>query len=581
MTELRPRFPSILHALLAQAERGSDGSVVTLIQEPGKKVPLRYDALVESAARSAAALAEYGVGHGDRVVLCLPTGPQFMTAFFGAQLLGAMPTAIAVPIRFGGAAGFEGQLKDLVEYLRPAAIVTTTAVIEAFPNLADTNLVDGDVLYARAGASDAPMHPLRLPDTDDLALIQCTSGSTGTPKGVMISHANLAANCEQFVGALGWTQADTTVSWAPLYHDMGLITGLLCPVYSGGSTVLMPPTRFLRAPGEWLRYISEYRGAFAAAPNFAYGYVTARVRDEELEDVDLSSWRVALCGAEPIQPGTAQRFTERFARWGLPPHAFTPAYGMAEASLAITTTRQDGPLVFDSIDRQTAVADALVVDADPQSADAMQIVDCGEPVVGAEVRIVDGEGRELAENRIGHVQFRSPSRTVGYFNLPEATAAAIDAPDWWKTGDVGYLRDGGLRITGRAKDLVIIRGANYLPSDFEQAAETVPGVRLGAVIAVGYRDDQSESEELHLIVETELDSEQHDALRQSIAAAVSSRTGVRAAGIHLVPKRSIPKTTSGKLQRSKARELFVEGWSPTGPDARTRRPPGGQQPQFS
>ncbi|MFE5597716.1 fatty acyl-AMP ligase [Streptomyces coelicoflavus] len=563
MTGLRPRFPSILHALVEQAERGSGGSHVTLISEPGNEVTLRYDALVESAARCAAALAEYGVGHGDRVVFCLQTGPQFITAFFGTQFLGAMPTAISLPVSFGGAAGFEGQLKDLVGYLRPAAVITTKAVIDALPHLVDTRLVDADELYTRSMASDAPTHPVRLPAGDDLSVIQCTSGSTGRPKGVMISHANLAANCAQFVDAVGWTSEDTTVGWAPLYHDMGLITGLLCPVYSGGSTVLMPPTRFLRAPAEWLRHMSDYQGAFSAAPNFAYGYVAARARDEDLEGVDLSSWRVALCGAEPIQPDTVRRFVDRFVRWGLPANAFTPAYGMAEASLVITSNRPEGPLVYDSIDRQAAVADATAVDIDPENPDALRIVDCGEPVTGTEVRIVDDEGRPLEDDRIGHVQFRGPSRTVGYFGLPEETAAAIDAPAWWKTGDIGYLRDGGLRITGRAKDLVIIRGANYFPSDFEQAAETVPGVRLGAVIAVGHRDDLSDSEELHLIVETELESAEHDALRGSVLAAVSSRTGVRPAAIHLVPKRSIPKTTSGKLQRSKARALFVEGWVPS------------------
>ncbi|WP_052413619.1 fatty acyl-AMP ligase [Streptomyces glaucescens] len=543
--------------MLAEAERGSDGSAVTLIPEPGREETLRYDALVENAARCAAALAERGVGRGDRVVLCLPTGSRFITAFFGTQLAGAMPTAIAVPLRFGGAAGFEGQLKDLVGYLRPAAVVTTSAVIQALDGLFDTPLIDGEELYARATASDAPQHPIRRPDGDDLALIQCTSGSTGKPKGVMISHAHLAANCEQIVDVLGWTRADTTVSWAPLYHDMGLITGLLCPVHVGGDAVLMSPSRFLRAPVEWLQYISHYRGAFGAAPNFAYGYLTSRVRDEDMEGVDLSSWRGALCGAEPIQPVTVQRFVERFRRWGLPESAFVPGYGMAEATLAITSTRPDAPFRYDSIDRQSAVGGGRAVDVDPDSTEALHIVDCGKPVAGTEVRIVDDEGRPLGENGIGHVQFRGPSRTSGYFDLPEETAACVDAPDWWRTGDIGYLRDGALRITSRAKDLVIIRGANYFPQDFEQAAETVPGVRLGAVIAVGHRAEDADSEELHLIVETELDAEHHDALRQAVRSAVSSRTGVAPAEIHLVPKRSIPKTTSGKLQRAKARELFV------------------------
>lgn len=562
MTTLRPRFPSILHALLAQAERGSDGSAVTLIQELGNAETLPAETLVTFAARCAATLAENGVGRGDRVLLCLPTGPQFVTAFFGTQLLGAVPTAIAVPIRLGGAAGVEDQLHDLVEYLRPAAIIATTAVIEALPEIVGARLIDGDALYARATAGDAPAHPLNRPDSNDLALIQCTSGSTGRPKGVMISHANLAANCEQFVGALGWTHADTSVNWVPLYHDMGLITGLLCPVYCGGNAVLMPTTRFLRAPVEWLRHLTDYRGAFAAAPNFAYGYVAAKARDEQLDGIDLSSWRAAICGAEPIHPGTVQRFLDRFARWGLPANALLPAYGMAEASLAITSTRPQARLRFDSIDRHTAVASARAIDVGPHSPDALHIVDCGEPVAGTQIRVVDEQGQPLGDSQIGHVQFRGPSRTVGYFDLPEETAASIDAPDWWKTGDIGYVRDGGLRITGRAKDLIIIRGANYFPSDFEQAAETVPGVRLGAVIAVGHRPENGETEELHLIVETELDSEQHEPLRLAVLGAVSTRTGVTASGVHLVPKRSIPKTTSGKLQRSKARELFVTMSSP-------------------
>ncbi|TYC66468.1 acyl-phosphate glycerol 3-phosphate acyltransferase, partial [Streptomyces sp. CB01881] len=324
MTRLHPRHPTILHALLAGAEKGHHAPTVTLAQDTRHQETLRHDTLLDAAARCAAALAEHGIRPGDRVVLCLPTAGPFTTAFFAAQLLGATPTAIAVPVRFGGAAGFEGQLKDLLGYLRPAALITTPAVITALPHLADTRLIDADTLHTRALDPGAPAHPLHLPDSDTLALIQCTSGSTGTPKGVMISHANLAANCEQFTTALNWTPQDTTVSWAPLYHDMGLITGLMCPVYAGADTVLIPPTRFLRAPAEWLHHISTHRGTIAAAPNFAYGYLTTRVRDDELDGIDLSSWRVALCGAEPVKPATVHPFVERFTRWGLPPHAFTP-----------------------------------------------------------------------------------------------------------------------------------------------------------------------------------------------------------------------------------------------------------------
>jgi acyl-CoA synthetase (AMP-forming)/AMP-acid ligase II len=548
MTALHPRFPSILHALLAQAERGPDGSGVTLIPHPGSEVTLRADALVATAARYAAALAEHGVGPGDRVVLCLPTGPAFVAAFFGSQLLGAVPTAVALPMRLGGKNGTEDHIRDLVAYLKPAAIVTTNRLSELG--------LDGDALYARAATADAPAHPLRLPAVDDLAFIQCTSGSTGRPKGVMISHANLAANLEQMAGKVAWGRSDTTVSWAPLYHDMGLITGLLTPVYTGGHAVLMPTARFLRAPGEWLKNINTYRGTIGGGPNFAYGYVTARVKDEELDGVDLSSWRIAICGAEPIQPKTVRGFLDRFARWGLDPGAFTAAYGMAEAGLAITSPPVGVAYSYDSIDRQAAVLDGKAIDIDERSTDALLVTDCGVPLLGSEVRIVDDNGLPLADDRIGHVQFRGPSRTVGYFDLPDETAACVDEPDWWKTGDIGYLRDGSLRITSRAKDLIIIRGANYFPSDFEQAAETVPGVRLGAVVAVGHRPDDADSEELHLFVEAALTDAEQEPLRQAVRGAVSTRTGVVPAGIHLVPKFSIPKTTSGKLQRAKALEVF-------------------------
>jgi fatty-acyl-CoA synthase len=558
MSVVLPRYPTILHALAAQAERGSDGSAITLLPEPGRTEPRRYDAVLQNAARCAAALAEHGVGPGDRVLLCLPTSWTFVTALYGCQLLRAAPTAIAVPTSFGRAAGFDGQLKELLAYLRPAAIITRAGMIEASGDLAGAVVIDGDTLEARTTSADAPLHPIRMPAEDDLAFIQCTSGSTGRPKGVMISHANLAANLAQNVAATGWSTEDTAVSWLPLYHDMGLISGIMYPVYTGSNSVLMPPTQFLRSPGEWLRNMSAFRGTVAAAPNFAYGYAADRVRDSALEGVDLSSWRMAYCGAEPIHSGTLRRFLDRFQGWGLRRNVFMPCYGMAEATLTISMAQPDEPITVDTIDRTAAVTHGRAVDVDPDGATALEVVACGAPVAGAEVRIVDRDGNPLGSDRIGDIQFRSPSRTVGYFDLPEDTAAAIAEPDWWKTGDVGYLRDGRLRITGRANDLIIIRGANYFPSDFEQAAESVPGVRIGTVVAVGHRPEHGDSEELHLIVESHLPAEQQEVLRQAVQTAVSSRTGVVAAEVHLVPKRSIPKTTSGKLQRSKARRLFIE-----------------------
>ncbi|MEV6275154.1 fatty acyl-AMP ligase [Nocardia sp. NPDC051832] len=558
-----PRHDSILHALLGYADPDAPPARLVFAAEAAEQREMSYAQLGAAARRSAAALAEAGVRQGDRVLLCLPTSPGFLTAFFGLQMLGAVPTAVATPGGFGGLEIFAAKFARLVGYLKPAMIVTVPAVAEALSAVAgETAVLDGDTLHATAMDPGAPAVTPVLPGPDDLAFIQCTSGSTGTPKGVQITHGNLAANCEQITRVCGAGPGETWVGWLPLHHDMGLIGGSLTPVFSGCDAVLLPPSRFLRAPADWLRAVGRYRGTITAAPNFAYGYAAARIRDAEIEGVDLSSWRFLFCGAEPIVPDTVRRFVDRFAAWGLPTDALVPCYGMAEAALAITVSAPSPQLAYDAVSRTALAQDSQVVDIAADDPDALRIVDCGPAVPGTELRIADEHGHALGENQLGQVQFRGPSRTPGYFALPEATAASCDAEGWWTTGDLGYLRQGRLRVTGRHKDLIIIRGANYFPTDFEHAAESVAGVRPGGVVAVGHRGPDEDSEALHLIVETELDSGAHLRLRQALRATVSARTGVLAAGIHLVPKRSIPKTTSGKVQRAEAARRFLPDEAP-------------------
>ncbi|WP_280302765.1 AMP-binding protein [Nocardia abscessus] len=558
--ELRPEHPSIVHALLSAAERGAAAASTIILAERATahhddEIHWRHDDLLTVASRAAAGLAAGGVRRGDRVLLCLPTSAEFVTAFFGALLLGAVPTAIATPGGFGAADIFLDRFERLLAYLEPTAVVSIPAVATTLPLPASVAAIDASSLHALARTPDALALAPHLPAPDDLAFIQATSGSTGTPKGVQITHANLAANCEQIARAAAIGPGDTWVGWLPLHHDMGLIGGFLTPLFRGIDAVLIPPNRFLRHPADWLRAVTRHRGTLTAAPNFAYGYAAARIADSELDGVDLSGWRFLFCGAEPIHPPTVRRFVDRFGAWGLPADALVPCYGLAEASLAVTVSDPRAPIAFDSVSRRELAEDGVAVDVPAGDRDALDIVDCGAPVLGTEVRVVDEHGSPRGADLIGHVQFRGPSTTPGYFRLPEATAATrVDG--WWDTGDIGYLRDGRLRITGRRKDLIIIRGANYLPTDFEIAAEQVPGVRPGGVVAVGRTDAGSGSEELHLIVESAEAPAGHGALARAVRAAVGKRTGVLAAGVRIVAPRSIPKTTSGKVQRAAARSLL-------------------------
>ncbi|RDI44940.1 fatty acyl-AMP ligase [Nocardia mexicana] len=555
---IEPRFPSVLAALLAHADGRPDDTAITLAGGRSEPVALSYEALVHNASRAAAALAESGASAGDRVLIALPTGPEFVTAFLGAQLLGAIPVATATPGGLGGKAGFTEKFGALLAYLRPAAIVSTADVVAGLAESATgAALLEGAALHARATAATAPEMPVRHPDPESIAFIQCTSGSTGTPKGVMISHANLAANCEQIVRFTAWGAADTFVSWLPLYHDFGLVCGTGVPIYAGTPTVLMPPDRFLRAPAEWLRLLTTHRGTMTSAPNFALGYCAARIRDTDLEGVDLSSLRMLFCGGEPVRPETVRRFTDRFAEWGLPARSVMNSYGMAEATLAVAAERPGAGLRHDTVARDALSARGEASDVAESDADGMPVTHCGIPMPGTGIRIVGDDDRPVADGTVGHVHFRGPGRTAGYFDLPEETAAAVTGDGWWRTGDMGYLRDGRLRITGRSKDMIIIRGANYFPTDFESIVEAVPGVRPGGVVAVGHRAAHEDSESLHLVVETDADGGEHERLGYAIRSTISHRTGVFAAGVRLVPRHSIPKTTSGKVQRSRTRQLFL------------------------
>ncbi|MDF2825028.1 MAG: putative adenylation protein [Mycobacterium sp.] len=571
------RHPSFVHALMDNADRGHDSARVSIARSAAQHTALRHDELVHEALATAAVLTQAGVRPGDRVLISLRTSPEFVTAFLGALVLGALPVALAPPRMGAGNRigehgsrehGFREHYRDVVSYLRPRALICLPRILAGLEgHLDDVLLLDGARLRETAGTCGDTLTPV-LPHPDDIAFLQLTSGSTAAPKAVMVSHGNLASNCRQLGRASGWGMGDVQVAWLPLHHDMGLVGTLMAPIYHGIDALLLAPETFLRAPSEWLRAISRVHGTLSAAPNFALDYTVARVGDDELDGVDLTSLRFVFCGAEPNDPTTMHRFVSRFAPWGLQPDVLVPSYGLAEATLGVAVGRPESPVRYDTVTTEMLSGTALpriMTTNPPPDVPTRQIVVCGPPLPGTEIRIVDDTGTTLPDSSVGRIQFRGPSRTMGYYQRPQETAAVLDRDGWWDTGDLGYLRDGELRVAGRATEVIIIRGVNHFPTDFEKAAESVPGVRPGRVAAVGIYDRTAGTDMLHIIAETDLGSDQHHELRSAIVGEVTRRCDIAPAAVHLMPRGTIQKTTSGKIKRHVARRQVAE-CATTGPE---------------
>jgi acyl-CoA synthetase (AMP-forming)/AMP-acid ligase II len=502
------------------------------------------------ARRIAGSLLAEGVRTGDRVALVLPTSPAFVATFFGVQLAGAVPVPLYPPVRLGRMEEYHRRTAAMLTASGASLVVTDDrirrllgrAVEAARPRL---GLVTADDLK-HGVATERPVV------ASDLAVIQFSSGTTVDAKPVALSHANVVANLASIDHFLGGSTGarHVGVSWLPLYHDMGLIGCLLEAVYHQGSLVLIPPENFLAKPALWLRALSRHRGTISPAPNFAYGLCVKRVRDEELAGLDLSSWRHALCGAEPIAPGTLRAFEGRFAPYGLSTTALNPVYGLSEASLAVTFSRADAPFETVRCDADRLARTGELVTGDHER------VTVGAPVAGVEVEVRGATGVPMGEGRVGRVWVRGPNVMHGYFERPEATAAAV-VDGWLDTGDLGFVSNGALSLVGRAKELVILRGANHAPQTFEECLAGLPGVRAGCAVAFGFVPDEASSEELGLLVET--DGPSDEGLAERIRAEVTERTGIRPHVIELLAPGTLPRTSSGKLRRSEAARQFLAG----------------------
>jgi fatty-acyl-CoA synthase len=350
---------------------------------------------------------------------------------------------------------------------------------------------------------------------------------------------------------------DVGVSWLPLYHDMGLIGHVLTPIIGRVTSVFIPTLSFIKNATLWLETIHKYKGSLSFAPTFASALVTKRARPDQLARWDLSRMRVFGCGAEPINPEVMRAFADKFAQCGLKPQAITPCYGMAEATLAMSFVDLSEPLKTDSIDEAAYHGEKLARAATAASKGRLDVVSCGRPLHGHELSIQDEAGRILPERTVGEICFKGPSVAAGYWNNPEATRAAGmgEAGGWLRTGDLGYLAGGEVFISGRLKDILIVNGRNYYPQRIEWAVEEVPGVRKGSAVVFSRPGKASEE----IVVCAESREPDRDALRSAIVAKVNEELQLAVADVKLVPPGALPKTSSGKLQRRKTREQYLDG----------------------
>ncbi len=563
---------TITEALDRAADRKDAG--FTFVRDDASERTFTYADLALATRRIAAALQQLGVRKGERVALVLPTADEFVPAFLGVVRSGAIPVPLYPPLGMGQLGGYLDHAKHIVGAARASVVLTNTQIKAVLGKLHNTVPELRLMLTMAELEGDASLFREPGATAEDTCFLQFTSGSTSRPKGVIVTHANLSHNCHAVMrDGLASDDADRGVSWLPLFHDMGLIGFVLAPIHHIVPVTFMSPLMFLKRPASWLEYLSKHRGTITYGPNFSYAITAKRVRDSELEGLDLSCVRVAGCGAEPIQADTLRAFAKRFGAVGFRAEAFVPSYGMAENTLAIAFAK--------GIVSDVVAAEALWSEgqATPRAASAeaetVEIVGCGKAFPEHEIRIVDAETRKpLGERRVGEIQVRGPSVMPGYYEQPERTVEVVDPEGWLSTGDLGYLASDAIYICGRKKDVIIVNGKNYYPQDLEWVANEVEGIRAGNAIAFASHRAGLNREAVVVVAETR-EAEGREELARKVSSAIAQSTGLTVDDVAIVDVGTIPKTSSGKLQRAHARTGALRARRATAEEARRRGAHGG------
>jgi len=532
---------------------------ITMVEHDGRSVTMPYAALLAESLLIAGALVAAGYEPEDRIALMLTEVRDFICVFFALAAAGLVPVPLVPPGQAGDLPTFTRQARHLLKKGRVRAVVTSAGVQ---PLVDVVGLDPAPAVLTVDSLRSAP--PLRQPihvPMSATALLQFTSGSTAAPKGVVLTHDNIQANVSVIDDGLRLTSSDVAVSWLPLYHDMGLIGMLVTAIYAKVDSVIISPILFLKRPTMWLEALSRHRGTISFAPNFAYDLCLRRVKRSQIPSLDLTAWRVAGCGAEPVRAETLHTFANYFAPAGFQASSFVPSYGLAEHSLAVTFSH--GGITTDTVDADRLVCDSHAAPAagNPNGARTVRLVSCGRPFPGHEIRIVDPNGEALPERQLGQIVARGPSVMSGYFEDPDATDAAVH-DGWLQTGDLGYIAGGDLFVCGRTKDLIIREGHKYHPPDLESAILDVAGLRSSGVVVFGI-NRVAAADEVVAVLEARA-SNAPDTIVDHVRRRVRETAGLELDRVVVAPPGTIPRTTSGKVRRAETRARFQAGTLLTG-----------------
>ncbi len=549
-------FDTLTEALDYAAQGDTGSNFYTGRGEIYASIP--YRELRQQSQVLARKLLGLGLHKGDRVALVAETDPEFIRFFYACQYAGLIPVALPASVKVGAHSAYVAQLQRLLEASDAAIGVASEGYLpflqEASEDLAIRMVEEPEAFHA------LPDTGLALPEVKptDIAYIQYTSGSTRFPRGVVIEHRTAMANLQAIMQGLAMGAEDRMMSWLPYYHDMGLVGFVLVPMSAQVSIDYLDTREFAMRPRQWLNLMTKTRATISFAPSFGYDLCARRVRPGDIEQYDLSSWRVAGIGAEMIRPQTLEHFADMLEPAGFDRRAFLACYGMAECTLGISFSPLNTGFTTHHIDSDHLADhhEAVLLEESENSGRGRHFVNCGYPLPGFEVEVRDDDGRALPDWHSGVIYLRGPSVMSGYFGLPEETGHALCDDGWLNTGDIGYLADGIITITGRKKDLIIIHGRNIWPQDLEHIAETQPEVRVGDALAFSAPDHEGDELCVLVVQCRETDPNKRNNLVRRLTALVRMELSLDCY-VELVAPHSLPRTSSGKLSRSKARQDFI------------------------